>query len=323
MRTQLMVPAFLSLLVILFQSTAGAQSVPDDVSCGDDYWFTYTEPKGWQGDWSASGEMLSLSYWPQGVSAENTNVSIELKLVQSSNRHRTDIQIDVEDVLQRWLSLLNAFGAPENIRTLGVQHPSLPTAGATLVFKEGSSYTATIDVRSGRGNYFVAILSKRGGAAEATELALFRDTIASIEFDPRRGCAAGKDGERVTVSLPGPDSQPASAAAEPKREFNLASAGSGCATLGELFVPVYCRMIELQGDRALLVFFDDDDGSESAVTYLERFKQRVAVPFCYEAKRNPKGAPQLVFYAENSPEGRLYDCGASELGEAVQLSDLE
>jgi hypothetical protein len=293
------------------------------VSCGDDYWFTYTEPKGWQGDWSASGEMLSLSYWPQGVPAEKTNVTIQLKLVQSSNRHRTDIQVDVEEVVQRWLSLLNAFGSPEKIRTLKAQHPSLPTAGATLVFERGSTYIAAIDVRSGRGNYFVAILVKQGGAAEATELALFRDTIASIEFDPTRGCAPGKDGERVTVSLPGPDSQPANAAAEPKREFNLASAGSGCATLGELFVPVYCRMIELRGDRALLVSFDDDDGPESAEANLERFKQRVAVPFCYEAMRTPKSAPQLVFHAENSPEGHIYDCGASELGEVVQLSDLK
>jgi hypothetical protein len=179
-----------------------------------------------------------------------------------------------------------------------------------------------VDSLSGRGNAFTARLVKQGATATAAELDLFRRMIASIDFEPTRACGPGPNRRVVPTRLPGP-SLAAAVPKEPRPEsgFDLQKAVKGCGVLHELFVPAYGREETIEGNVALLVYIDDDDGTELAATYLERFREPIAGPFCYEAARHPKDAPRLVFYAENGPVAREYDCRARRLGPVVSLPE--
>jgi hypothetical protein len=300
----------------------GAEPVPDDVSCGTGYWFTLREPEGWQMDWEGSGNTLSMRFTPPARIFGGADAAMQFDLVLGPNETSRDVQVDVEAALQRRTDLMGAFGAPKQIRPLRVQHETLPTAGETLIFERGSAYVASIDVRSGRGTYFIATLTKRHGTASAAQLALFLDTIASIDFDPRRSCAPGKGGELVMVALPGPALDAPEIAPPAGSAFDAARAASGCATLVELFVPVTCQPTEIRGEPALLVHFANDDGPKSAAIHLKHFTQRVAVPFCYEATLHPEGAAELVFVAEGSPQAHVYDCQARDFGAEIPASEL-
>lgn len=303
-------------LLALLAPAAAAEPVPEGVWCGDDYWFEVDPPSGWNVERQARGEVRSLIFEP----ASGAPVGMDLKLLRAGSGGLGDVVVDVEDVLQGWISVLNVSGAPSEIRSFRARHPHLPTAGATLDLRGASASVVAIDTRSGRGNAFVATLARQDGAPSPAEIASFRRMIASIDFDPRRACAPDPDGEGVVVELSGPDPAPPAAPAT-GRAFDLEKAASGCATLGQLLVPLTCRMLELEGQRTLLAFFDDD-GTASAQTYLERFRDRVAVPFCYESRRYPDGAPQLVFHAEHGDRVHLYDCAAKGLQRSLPASAL-
>ena len=303
----------LALLTAVLAGAAGAEPVPDDVYCGDHYWFTVDPPQGWKEDWRVSGEMVSLVF-------ESPSGSAGMQLTLLGGGGGDGAAVDVENVLHGWIGMLNAFGAPSEIRPFEAPHAQLPTAGATLELPGARTSVVALDAGSGRGKSFVASLAREEGAASAGEVAEFRRMVASIDFEPTRACEPGPDGEAVAVTLPAPT--PAPPAAPRSREFDLRRAGSGCTTLNQLFVPVYCQMVDLEGERTLLAYFDDDDGTESAQTYLERFTERVAVPFCYESGRHPDGAPRLAFHAENSERVHVYDCSSKAFGRALPASIL-
>ena len=311
---QLIAALFGSLLVA---ATAPAEPVPDGFWCGEDYWFAVDPPEGWTTDRQLAGQMMSLTFRPEG---DDPPVGIDLKHVRSGSSRR-DAAVDVEDVLEGWLSVFNAVGTPGEVRRFRARHPHLPTAGASFELRGASVTLVAIDARSGRGNTFVATLARAEGAPSPAEVAAFRRVIASIDFDSRRACEPGPDGRKVVTILPEPAPRAAPPAApDPAGSFDLEKAASGCATLNERFVPLDCRMVELEGERALLAFFDE--GAEPAHTYLERFTDRVAAPFCFESGRHPQGAPRLAFHAEHSHRVHLYDCQGKGLERSVPASAI-
>jgi hypothetical protein len=320
-RLSFRVQAALILLVAASAEGAAPDAIPPNVLCGDDYWFTLDEPAGWSTEDFPGGETLGLLFLPPGHTGGEPTLSMELTLALSSGSHKTDVRLDIHEELEHWAAQINMLG-PMAFRAFDADHPTLPTAGRQATFERGSLYVVLVDALSGRGNAFTARLVKQGGAATAAELDLFRRMIASIDFEATRACGPGPNRTAVATRLPGP-SPAAAVPKEPRLEsgFDFQKAVKGCGVLHALFVPAYCREETIEGNAALLVYIDDDDGTEPATTYLERFREPIAGPFCYEAARHPKDAPRLVFYAENSPVAHEYDCRARRLGRIVSLPE--
>jgi len=81
--------------------------------------------------------------------------------------------------------------------------------------------------------------------------------------------------------------------AESDEGFDLYRAGQGCRWLYELFVPIECTPMEVDGRQAIVVRFDDDGTGRD---YRTEFRPRITTPWCYEARRHPGSeAPELVF----------------------------
>jgi hypothetical protein len=91
--------------------------------------------------------------------------------------------------------------------------------------------------------------------------------------------------------------------------------------LYELFVPVDCDMREVGGEPFSLVRFDD--GQDPAPVLLERFADRVANPFCYEAARHPDGVPRLAFVLGETGRAREYRCEPKGWGVEIPLPRRE
>jgi len=290
------------LLSALFTGQTIAETVPDDVSCGDDYWFKITDLVGWRSEWRSSGESISLLMAPEAASRTTATMLFSLEFMG-----RPEGNFEIEDALQTKLSLMNAFGSPTEIRAFKIHHRTLPTAGASLVFAGGTSHVAAIDVGTFGRSHFIAMLAKPEGEPSPSDFKKFQETIDSIDFDPTRGCQPGKNGELVVVRLLNPDPPPDEG--DPKRttDFDLSSAASGCKMLSRLYVPVDCELTEVAGEETLLVRFGADD-RYSPDENLRLFSGRVATPFCYEAKQNPSHAPRLAFASELESNGKLYDC---------------
>ena len=292
--------------------------VPTDPEawCGDDYWFKFEEPSGWQSDREPSGESLTLLYWPEGQQEERAQITMGLMLTLSSG-WKEDVTLDVEEVLQGWVSLVNVFGSPAEMRPFELKHPHFPTAGIELVFPLGRGILVAVDPQSGRGNSFLA---KLDGVREpsTSELAAFRRMVRSIRFDPELYCSQGPDDTIITHRRPRrspPATKAAPAAA--KRGFSLKRASQGCTMLYELFVPIDCSQVEVGGRPAVLVRFEG--GDELAETYLERFRGRVTTPWCYEAKRHPgPDVPALVFALDEKGERlREHSCETGGWGREI------
>ena len=292
--------------------------VPTDPKawCGDDYWFKFEAPSGWQSDWEAGGESLTLLYWPEGQQEDEAQITMGLMLTLSSG-WKEDVTLDVEEVLQRWVSLANAFGGPSEMRPFELKHPHFPTAGIELVFPLGRGILVAVDPQSGRGNSFLA---KLDGVDEpsTSEMTAFHRMVRSIRFDPELYCTPGPDDTIITHRRPRHSSPPAKATpAAAKRAFRLERAAQGCTMLDELLVPIDCSQVDVDGRPAVLVRFDD--GDKPAETYLERFRGRVTTPWCYETKSHPgSDVPALVFALDQKGERlREYSCEAGGWGREI------
>jgi len=298
---------------------SASERVPPGVWCGSGYWFTFDEPAGWLLLSDVEGGSLKLALAPSGSTFPEATTIIGLEL-NLSHSYRTDVQLDVQAALHRQVALLNAFAGPREIRPFEIRHPKLPTAGAELVFDDARRRVVVLDPLNGNGSYFVLSMSWKGTKSDPEASSAFRKMLTSIDFDPGRACELAGD-EIVAVRRDAPDSsvaKPGPAKAGAGGSFDLERGASGCIVLGKLFVPVYCREDEVDGQPILLAFFDDDDGTERAETYLELFRERIATPFCYEATLHPRNAPRLVFHAENASQALLYDCATRSVQTEIE-----
>jgi hypothetical protein len=300
---------------------AGAEPIPDTVWCEEDYWFEIAEPVEWTLDWRLGGESLTLIF--DSRRPEAPGVQMKFRLVRASDAAPGSVDLDVNETLRSLVRLANAFGEPGNVEPFEASHPRLPAAGSAVPMGDGMRYLATLDLQNGRGSYFMATLATPLGPARFEEIADFRATLASIEFDPYRGCTQRSGGETVVVALEGPGGLTAPPAA-PDWEtppFNLDAASVGCAELGDELVPLYCASVRVDDEPALLVNFEA--GKLPAGYYANVNYPRVAQAFCHEAARAGAGAPRLVFYVADGPAAREYDCVSGRLAATVPLESIE
>jgi len=312
-------------------ANAGAEAIPDTIWCEEDYWFEIAEPVDWTLDWRLAGESLTLTFDSQRPEAPG--VQMKFRLVRASGNAPGSVELDVDETLQSLVRLANAFSEPGNVEPFEAGHPHLPAAGSAVPMADGMRYLAALDVQNGPGSYFLATLATRLGSARVEEIADFRATLASIEFDPYRGCTQRSGGETVVVALEGPGGLTAPPAAPDWKapplsldtatveSFDLDAASVGCAELGDELVPLYCASVRVGDEPALLVNFEA--GELPASYYANVNYPRVAEAFCHEAARAGAGSPRLVFYVADSPTAREYDCGSGRLAATVPLESIE
>lgn len=306
----------LATLVIALAAPAlagAATSGEPAVYCGDDFWFELREPEGWSSEWNPTGEAVGLAFRPR----DGREMAIDVLLPL---RGQGTEPVDVERTLHRWVGVMNVFGSAREMRPFDFSHPSLPSAGVKLLDSEWNLYAVAVDARSGRGNAFLASLTVSGAPASDAALATFGETVRSLRFDPGKICEPGPDGESVTREITPPTPKSAAAApAPPEAGFDLERAALGCALLSELFVPIQCGLADVDGGEAMLVRFD---GDEPPSAYIGQHAERVAVPFCHEARRH-RGAPALFFGQDRPGQLREYRCDPQGWSKPIQPTRVD
>jgi len=195
--------AALLLLLVSTTELAASDAVPTDVWCGSDYWFTLDKPHEWRADSAEIGDKRILNLVPPGHTPDDAAVQIDISFARSADPKATDVRLDIAEELERWVSDLRIFGEPMSVQTFAADNPRLPAVGRVLIFEPGTLYVVALDAASGRGNTFSVSLSKRGGSATARELELLQRIVASIDFNPLRGCMSDGKGIRAPTALRG------------------------------------------------------------------------------------------------------------------------
>jgi len=260
--------------------------------CGDDYYFTFTAPRGWADDANSESASAELAFAPVDENAENEGVSISVSLRRAGFKDGFDLDSQIE----RAVAELTMRKAPTAVRDGSIRHPSLPSRSAVLEFPDLHVYYVLMDAQSGRGYVVAAVLARVGGRFSAGQLALFESSLASLHYDAGRVCKPGPDDEPVeTVVSPPAVRDTSGAATKPeltKGQRAMHRALMGCSLLSQLFVPVVCMPGRLAGTPALLAEFQKND-SRSAETILETFRDRVAATYCWAAQSHE--LPRLAF----------------------------
>lgn len=182
-------PRILTIALLLLAGLAAspARSEPQRF-CGDDYWFTAEPPDGWVVEERYDTMGLTLDFHPAG----ELEPMIMAKLPMGHLRREAQA-VDLDEALDGWISLLNAFGAPSRIADWEMRHPTLPTRSVLLEAEGDRLYVSVFDAGSGRGHTFVAFLPHAGPAAPellrtCSSARGARSRFASSPARPRGGC---------------------------------------------------------------------------------------------------------------------------------------
>ena len=284
-------------------------SAEPEFHCSAGLSFRVAGPAGWQSHAEPSDTGVTIAFIPPGTTLDDSAVAISVSV--PTPEKSAPAGPDLDHILERRLGMLSLLGDPIEIRDSWLRHPQLPSRSAQMTLPVGSLHYAVIDGRMGEGRHFIASLARQGREASDDELEGFEATLASLRFDPSRSCLDDSDAKsRSTVSkappaAPGPD--PATGGSLSKRQIAERRAVTTCTLLGRMYVPIECRYSNVVGGETLIATLSD--GDEPAESYLERFRDRVAVTYCWA--REAHELPGLFFRTSS---------GGSELGALREYS---
>ena len=191
--------------------------------------------------------------------------------------------------------MLSLLGDPSEIRNSWLRHPKLPSRSARMTLPVGSLHYTVIDGRVGGGRHFIASLARQGGRASDDDFAGLEVTLASLRFDPSRGCPDHSDAKsRSAASKPlpaAPGFGPPTGGSPSELQIAQRRAVTTCTMLGKMYVPIECRYSRVGSREALIATLAD--GDEPAERYVERFRDQVAVTYCWASEEHE--LPDLFF----------------------------
>jgi hypothetical protein len=227
-------------------------------------------------------------------------------------------------LLRQSLLVLMLGATPIEIEDIAVGHPSLSAAALHVTVESANIVAVSLAGvnDSGRTVSFRFALTTPGERPSPELLAVFRNTVRSLRFEPNLGCRPAQDGRLRRVDL-----RPVPASAAPtqkelddaRREAfgSLDDLGRGCGDLQQFFTPVTCFYYDDHGTLAMLVNFDTHGGKKwtTKAEATEKLGGTVGAWFCYAAGDKAFARrPELIFETDTPGQRRFWDCGKRGLG---------